>query len=329
MVGFPEVPVMLTPFGCNGNLAAEFNQNGDDGKITYSKGIPLPYSVPTAAGGVKFTRQEMNRLGYDATIGTFLGQFGWRATFDPRIGGSGNTGYPRGARLMWYKLAAAVSTDILPSGSYFPGHVESFSDTKSYSKGNVVEHGGAIYAYNKAGPASGAWNSADWTQVVIADAIEVVSLIDNNTHDFRADGPDGEVYWKYVDEQRPTFFPRYSDLQNPESLLFSKTASSQFGSELFVVQESGWIVVSATREIDRSTFTTVGDMLSSYADGVTVTVANAQSTNPILSYSYQFGASDSIYRVVPVPANSRVSVSLSDARNDSVTVKLYKIGAAE
>ena len=90
MTSFDNVPLVLTPFA-DGDVSKDFS--------FFQDGIIRQMTVPTENGGARFTRHQMNGIGYLATLGAFLDRVGYpygRERLDPSLFG----GYPKGAILM-------------------------------------------------------------------------------------------------------------------------------------------------------------------------------------------------------------------------------------
>lgn len=90
MTSFDNVPLVLTPFA-DSDASKDFS--------FFESGITRQMTVPTENGGARFTRHQMNGIGYLATLGAFLDRVGYpygRERLDPSSFG----GYPKGAILM-------------------------------------------------------------------------------------------------------------------------------------------------------------------------------------------------------------------------------------
>ena len=90
MTNFDNIPLVLTPFADN-DAQKDFS--------FFESGITRQMTVPDANGGAKFTRHQMNGIGYLATLGAFLDRIGYpygKERLDPTSFG----GYPKGAILM-------------------------------------------------------------------------------------------------------------------------------------------------------------------------------------------------------------------------------------
>lgn len=90
MTSFDNIPVVTTPFA-DDDTQKDFSFLGG--------GIDSKMTVPTETGGLRFTRHQMNGIGYLATIGAFLDRIGYpygKERLDPSAFG----GYPKGAILM-------------------------------------------------------------------------------------------------------------------------------------------------------------------------------------------------------------------------------------
>ena len=87
---FDNIPLVLTPFA-DGDAEKDFS--------FFGSGITRQMTVPTENGGARFTRHQMNGIGYLATLGAFLDRVGYpygKERLDPSSFG----GYPKGAILM-------------------------------------------------------------------------------------------------------------------------------------------------------------------------------------------------------------------------------------
>lgn len=87
---FDNIPLVLTPFA-DGDSQKDFS--------FFESGITRQMTVPTENGGARFTRHQMNGIGYLATLGAFLDRVGYpygKERLDPSSFG----GYPKGAILM-------------------------------------------------------------------------------------------------------------------------------------------------------------------------------------------------------------------------------------
>ena len=97
MTGFGTIPNISLPFGisdANMLVPLGYQQHAADDysktNLTLSSGLDNVHSAP---GGNPITRHHMNGIGFLATIGGFLQQAGYQATFDKEPTG----GWPKGA----------------------------------------------------------------------------------------------------------------------------------------------------------------------------------------------------------------------------------------
>lgn len=87
---YDNIPLVVSPF-------AAYDSQKD--YSFYKDGITRQMTVPAENGGARFTRHQMNGIGYLATLGAFLDRVGYpygRERLDPSSFG----GYPKGAILM-------------------------------------------------------------------------------------------------------------------------------------------------------------------------------------------------------------------------------------
>lgn len=104
MKNLPAPEVISSPFAELGDKADNFPKSSpDQDTINYQYGIPAGFCVPNGAGGIKFTRQMMNRLGFMATQFGFLFQCGIPVTFSKDVSDEIG-GYPKGAILKYIKI---------------------------------------------------------------------------------------------------------------------------------------------------------------------------------------------------------------------------------
>ena len=90
MTNFNNIPLVLTPF-------ADADSSKD--YSFFQSGVTRQMTVPTENGGARFTRHQMNGIGYLATLGAYLDRVGYpygKERLDPTTFG----GYPKGAILM-------------------------------------------------------------------------------------------------------------------------------------------------------------------------------------------------------------------------------------
>lgn len=79
---------LITPFGSNDWV--NFHQGFS------SDGFGADVATPVSSGGLRLSRHEMNKFGYEATIGSFLHSIGWQAEWSEEVAAN-NGGYPKGA----------------------------------------------------------------------------------------------------------------------------------------------------------------------------------------------------------------------------------------
>lgn len=92
MADTSKIPFVAVPFA-----------DRDDGKVAnidfLKSGVTREMSVPSKTGGMKFTRQMLNGIGYFATLGGFLDRIGYPYGKE-RDRGADFGGYPKGAILI-------------------------------------------------------------------------------------------------------------------------------------------------------------------------------------------------------------------------------------
>lgn len=89
-MNFNNIPLVMTPFA-DGDSAKDYS--------FLESGITHQMTVPTENGGARFTRHQMNGVGYLATLGAYLDRVGYpygKERLDPSTFG----GYPKGAILI-------------------------------------------------------------------------------------------------------------------------------------------------------------------------------------------------------------------------------------
>lgn len=87
---YDNIPLIMTPFA-DSDAAKDYS--------FFNTGITHEMTVPVENGGVRFSRHQMNGIGYLATLGAYLDRMGYpygRERLDPTSFG----GYPKGAILM-------------------------------------------------------------------------------------------------------------------------------------------------------------------------------------------------------------------------------------
>ena len=105
MQELPKVDVYAGPFANGGDMEDNFPDTSSSiEKISYKYGIPVGFCVPKSNGGVKFTRQMMNRLGFMATQHGYLAQCGIPVTFSEEVS-KAIGGYPKGAILKYIDIS--------------------------------------------------------------------------------------------------------------------------------------------------------------------------------------------------------------------------------
>ncbi len=354
MKTFPEVPVMLRPFCQYGDKAADFpsdmelrNATG----VSYENGIPIQYSVPKDSGGSPITRQLMNRLMYNATVGTFMHEVGYPVTFDANLSAKIG-GYPLGANLKWVRL---VRLDRLPMPNdwKFPaGGIPKIVDLDSPKVGDVAstldyvkdlnpnntlndtsDKCGALYVY--VGPASDG-REYTWAQVEIESVATVVSMVENNTSDFRTDGPT----WKSASNPgngwafaagtvHDGFWPDYSQLTDDNLVYIKEDSTATETSDIIEIETKGWLVIRATRTINSDSLTTLGELMDCYSDGVGCALWVPESDQEEVLLARQFGGGDTVIATLPVSVGTAVTFSLTNKSGQKITVKAWNIGTKQ
>ena len=354
MKTFPKVPVMLSPFCQDGDKSDDFPKSDSSSTasaITYEKGIPKYYSVPTAAGGSAFTRKQMNRLAYNATVGTFMHELGWPVTFDSSLSASIG-GYPMGAVLKWVRLARADGK-AMPDGWKFPsGGVPRICDIGDPTVGTVAtsetprqyvtnadqtvstsDATDCLYVYTNETEEEDTSSSGSWKAVLIDSVAVVVSMVENNTADFRTDGPTWEsaTYpgngWAYAAGTRKVAFcPDYSQVTDDNKIYTKQKATSNAESSSIRVETDGWLFVKAVRTYDASGITTLGGFLNVYADGVYCQLTTQGNETPAIECARQFGTGDTLFFMLPVSAGNAVKFVVKNSSSMEISVDAWNVG---
>ena len=351
MKTFPEVPVMLCPFCQYGDKSADFSADANlrsNNEISYKYGIPIQYSLPSESGGSPFQRKQMNRLMYNATIGTFMHEVGYPVTFDADLSKTID-GYPLGANLKWVRLVRNDRADMPENWKFPAGGVPKIVDLKSPQVGDVasslnyvkslnpnntldktVNDNAALYVY--VGPAT-EYRNYTWALVEIESIASVVSMIENNVNDFRTDGPT----WKSKDNPgngwayaagtvRSGFWPDYSQLTDDNLVYSRENSTSTATSDKIKIATKGWLVMRATRTIETSSFTTLGDLMNCYSDGIGCSLWAPESSNAEVLSARQFGGGDTVIVTLPVSAGTIALFSLTNKSGQAITFKVWNIG---
>ena len=205
-----ENTIIPVPFAAENEQRSPFAEKYQPDAVNFATGFPVASQIPPMSGGMSVKRNDFNELGYEATLGGFMWQIGYKPTFSQtvcdKIGG-----YPKGAILTDYSLLDEDNT--ADQGVFNMGDFAIVRDVISLKDNNTKNF---------------------------------VKSADNPTpYEIGSADENGDVWWDYVDrtENSSIHAPDYSTLVH-------MATKHCVGSDLITWTSdiNGWILLVAERE---------------------------------------------------------------------------------
>lgn len=334
MIGFPDTTALPCPFASDGDKGPDFKEQAGIEEISYRYGIPVGYSVPNANGGSKLTRQQMNRLGYISTIGSYLMQCGIPVSFSRGVSDAIG-GYPMGAILKYIDEENGIVNDVI---SLVDDNTNDFRDTPyhyepnvAYDDGDVVRVydqsvGSKINFYKCNEPVS-ANDNTSWSDVVGS-----FSLIDEDDAGITHVGPTSTNKWKFVNEVNKNFWPDLSiDYEHP-SFTQSVKQSAEFNS--IEVGNTGWLYVRLSRpqaDFSKLSFEQMKNAILTCAE-IKVSSEYSATSSDSGSFPGHFSSAINLMALqsnsvlIPVIRGSLYTISVSNPGLEQLEISAWEIG---